>query len=279
MASKYILVYNDITSRIQSGMYPAGSRLPAENLLIQEYGVSRDTLRKALAMLEQDGYIQKARGREALDEEDFSSPELWHIYSALRRRTDAGASIAPAAMSGELSPDELSLLTGIMQKPESAANGARALAEMERAGVIKCVITQNADNLHQRAGSKNVIDIHGNVYINTCEVCGKRFPPEAVADCAGVPRCGVCGGVIRPGILLFGEVPDMHAAMAAIREINRSDLLIAGGTSLKVSSAPRLLDRYRGKLVIVNDEPTPYDARAALVINAPIAEAFSRIWP
>ena len=154
-----------------------------------------------------------------------------------------------------------------------------ALAEMEAAGVIKCVVTQNADNLHQRAGSKNVIDIHGNVYINTCPGCGKRFPPEVVADCAGVPRCDVCGGIIRPGILLFGEVPDMKLAMAAIREINRSDLLIAGGTSLKVSSAPRLLDRYKGKLVIVNDEPTPYDARAALVINAPIAEVFSRIWP
>ena len=154
-----------------------------------------------------------------------------------------------------------------------------ALAQMESAGLIKCVITQNADNLHQRAGSKNVIDIHGNVYINTCPGCGKRFPPEVVADCAGVPRCDVCGSIIRPGILLFGEVPDMKLAMAAIREINRSDLLIAGGTSLKVSSAPRLLDRYRGKLVIVNDEPTPYDARAALVINAPIAEVFSRIWP
>ena len=154
-----------------------------------------------------------------------------------------------------------------------------ALAEMESAGLIKCIITQNADDLHQRAGSKNVIDIHGNVYINTCPGCGKRFPPEVVADCAGVPRCDVCGGIIRPGILLFGEVPDMKLAMAAIREINRSDLLIAGGTSLKVSSAPRLLDRYKGKLVIVNDEPTPYDARAALVINAPIAEVFSRIWP
>ena len=154
-----------------------------------------------------------------------------------------------------------------------------ALAEMESAGLIKCIITQNADNLHQRAGSKNVIDIHGNVYINTCPGCGKRFPPEVVADCAGVPRCDVCGGIIRPGILLFDEVPDMKLAMAAIREINRSDLLIAGGTSLKVSSAPRLLDRYKGKLVIVNDEPTPYDARAALVINAPIAELFSRIWP
>ena len=154
-----------------------------------------------------------------------------------------------------------------------------ALAEMESAGLIKCIITQNADNLHQHAGSKNVIDIHGNVYINTCPGCGKRFPPEVVADCAGVPRCDVCGGIIRPGILLFGEVPDMKLAMAAIREINRSDLLIAGGTSLKVSSAPRLLDRYKGKLVIVNDEPTPYDARAALLINAPIAEVFSRIWP
>lgn len=154
-----------------------------------------------------------------------------------------------------------------------------ALAEMEAAGVIKCVVTQNADDLHQRAGSKNVIDIHGNVYINTCPGCGKRFQPEVVADCAGVPRCDVCGGIIRPGILLFGEVPDMKLAMAAIREINRSDLLIAGGTSLRVSSAPRLVDRYRGKLVIVNDEPTPYDKRAALVINAPIAEVFSRIWP
>ena len=154
-----------------------------------------------------------------------------------------------------------------------------ALAEMESAGLIKCIITQNADDLHQRAGSKNVIDIHGNVYINTCPGCGKRFPPEAVADCPGAPRCDKCGGIIRPGILLFGEVPDMKLAMAAIREINRSDLLIAGGTSLKVSSAPRLLDRYKGKLVIVNDEPTPYDARAALVINAPIAEVFSRIWP
>ena len=154
-----------------------------------------------------------------------------------------------------------------------------ALAEMERAGLIKCVITQNADNLHQRAGSKNVIDIHGNVYINTCQGCGRRFPPEVVADCPGVPRCDVCGGVIRPGILLFGEVPDMQLAMAAIREINRSDLLIAGGTSLKVSSAPRLLDRYRGTLVIINDEPTPYDSRADLVINAGISEVFARIWP
>ena len=145
-----------------------------------------------------------------------------------------------------------------------------ALAELERAGLIKCVVTQNADDLHRRAGSRRVIDIHGNVYINTCPGCGKRFPPELAADCEGVPRCDVCGGVIRPGILLFGEVPDM-------REINRADLLLIGGTSLKVSSAPRLLDRFRGRMVIINDEPTPFDGRAELVIRGRAAPAFELI--
>ena len=153
----------------------------------------------------------------------------------------------------------------------------RILAELEARGLIKCVITQNADNLHQRAGSRNVIDIHGNVYINTCPGCGKRFPPEAVADCEGVPRCDVCGGVIRPGILLFGEIPDMHLIMDAIRELKSADLLIIGGTSLKVSSAPRLLDRFRGRMVIINDEPTPFDGRADVVIRWRIAEAFECI--
>ena len=152
-----------------------------------------------------------------------------------------------------------------------------ALAELEAQGLIKCVITQNADNLHQRAGSRKVIDIHGNVYTNTCPGCGKRFPPEVVADCEGVPRCDVCGGIIRPGILLFGEIPDMRLIMDAIRELNRADLLIIGGTSLKVSSAPRLLDRFRGRMVIINDEPTPFDNRADLVIRWRVAEAFESI--
>ena len=161
---------------------------------------------------------------------------------------------------------------------DAAPNAAhRKLAELERAGLIKCVVTQNADDLHRRAGSRRVIDIHGNVYINTCPGCGKRFPPEVVADCEGVPRCDVCGGVIRPGILLFGEVPDMRLILEAIREINRADLLLIGGTSLKVSSAPRLLDRFRGRMVIINDEPTPFDGRAELVIRGRAAPAFELI--
>lgn len=153
-----------------------------------------------------------------------------------------------------------------------------ALAQMESAGLIKCVITQNADNLHQRAGSRKVIDIHGNVYENYCLDCGKRFPPEVVADCPGVPRCDVCGGMIRPGILLFGEIPDMKLTMQAIRELNKCDLLIIGGTSLKVSSAPRLLERFKGCMAIINDEPTPFDSRADVVIRGGIAEAFRLIW-
>lgn len=153
-----------------------------------------------------------------------------------------------------------------------------ALAQMESAGLIKCVITQNADNLHQRAGSRKVIDIHGNVYENYCLDCGRRFPPEVVADCPGVPRCDVCGGMIRPGILLFGEIPDMKLTMQAIRELNKCDLLIIGGTSLKVSSAPRLLERFKGCMAIINDEPTPFDSRADVVIRGGIAEAFRLIW-
>lgn len=152
-----------------------------------------------------------------------------------------------------------------------------ALAELEAAGRIKGIITQNADRLHQRAGSRNVIELHGNVYENTCLNCGKSFPPSVIEHGTGIPRCDVCGGLIRPHILLFGEVPDMHQVMAAVHELRLCDLLIIGGTSLKVSSAPRLLDRFKGSIAIINDEPTPLDDRADIVIHGKIAEAFKLI--
>lgn len=152
-----------------------------------------------------------------------------------------------------------------------------AMADMERKGRLKAVITQNADNLHQRAGSKHVIDFHGNVYENTCPECGKTFPPTVVADCDGVPYCD-CGGIIRPGILLFGEVPDMTKVMALTRELRRADLLLVAGSSLKVSSAHRLLDHYNGRLVILNGDPTPYDDRAALVIRGRLGPLFRELW-
>ena len=153
-----------------------------------------------------------------------------------------------------------------------------AMADMEAKGLLKCVITQNADNLHQRAGSRNVIDFHGNVYDNICPKCGRAFHPSAVADCEGIPYCD-CGGIIRPGILLFDEIPDMHKVMALVKELNRADLLIVAGTSLKVSSAHRLLKNYRGKMVILSLDPTPYDDRATLVINDKLRPIFEELWP
>lgn len=152
-----------------------------------------------------------------------------------------------------------------------------ALAELEAEGKIKCIITQNADRLHQRAGSRNVIELHGNVYENTCLNCGKSFPPSVIEHGTGIPRCDVCGGIIRPHILLFGEVPDMRQVMKAVHELRLCDLLIIGGTSLRVSSAPRLLDRFKGKIVIINDESTPFDDMADIVIRSRIAEVFNLI--
>ena len=153
-----------------------------------------------------------------------------------------------------------------------------AMADMEKKGKLRCVITQNADNLHQEAGSQNVIDFHGNVHINHCENCGKSYPAEAVADSSGIPRCD-CGGVIRPGILLFGEIPDMKKVMDLTKELRRSDLLIVAGSSLKVSSAHRLLKNYKGRLVILNLDPTPYDERADMVINGYLGPIFRELWP
>lgn len=153
-----------------------------------------------------------------------------------------------------------------------------AMADMEQEGILKAVITQNGDNLHQRAGSKNVIDFHGNVYENTCPNCKKNYPPTVVADCDGIPYCD-CGGVIRPGILLFSEIPDVHKVSALVKELKSADLLIVAGSSLRVSSAHRLLNHYKGRWVILNRDPTPYDERAALVIHGELGPMFRDLWP
>lgn len=154
-----------------------------------------------------------------------------------------------------------------------------ALADMERKGKLAAIVTQNADGLHQRAGSRAVIDLHGNVYQNACEICGKKYPAERVANDAGIPRCG-CGGIIRPGIVLFDEVPPPGAVWEAVRQIRKSDLLLIGGTSLKVSSASRLLRAFRGeRLVILNQEETVMDHQADLMIQGSLTEIFRQIWP
>jgi NAD-dependent deacetylase len=150
------------------------------------------------------------------------------------------------------------------------------LAELERRGLLAAVITQNADGLHQMAGSRRVLDLHGNVYDNTCLNCGEKYDVTKVACCDGIPYCE-CGGVIKPGIVMFGEVPDMRVVMDCVREINACDLLIVGGTSLKVSSAGRLLKGFSGRMVIMNNEPTAMDDRADLIIRGESIVAFTEL--
>ena len=151
------------------------------------------------------------------------------------------------------------------------------LAELEAEGKLKAVITQNIDGLHQAAGSKNVLELHGSILRAYCSRCRRPFPADIINKGEGVPRCG-CGGVIRPDIVLYEEPLDEEVMDSAIRYIRNEDVLIIGGTSLNVYPAAGLIRYYRGnKLVLVNLSETPYDSYADLVIHEKIGEVFSRI--
>lgn len=154
----------------------------------------------------------------------------------------------------------------------------KKLAQLEKAGKLKAVITQNIDGLHQAAGSKNVLELHGSVLRNYCESCGKSFPVKYVLEADGVPHCDACGGRVKPDVVLYEENLDMDVMEAAVNYISRADMLIIGGTSLVVYPAAGLLRYYQGhKLVLVNKSNTSYDSRADLVINENIGEVCSQI--
>ena len=158
-----------------------------------------------------------------------------------------------------------------MLYPQAEPNAAHlALARLEQAGKLKAVVTQNIDGLHQAAGSKNVLELHGSVHRNHCTRCGAFYTLDDVLRSEGVPRCG-CGGVIKPDVVLYGEALDETTLNAAVRAIRRADLLLVGGTSLNVYPAAGLLRYFTGAaLAVVNKTPTPADARADLVIQASI---------
>ena len=159
--------------------------------------------------------------------------------------------------------------------PDARPNPAHeALAELEKRGILSAVITQNIDGLHQAAGSRNVIELHGSVLRNHCTRCRRGYSLEDVMRKIGVPRCD-CGGVIKPDVVLYGESLPMDAMESALREIDRSDLLIIGGTSLSVYPAAGFVQGYAGKLCIINRSPTPMDEQADLLINAPIGETLA----
>ena len=149
------------------------------------------------------------------------------------------------------------------------------LAELEREGKVRAVVTQNIDGLHQAAGSKNVLELHGSIQRAYCSRCRRSYDADLMNHGTGVPRCS-CGGVIRPDIVLYEEMLDQDVMRAAIQYIRNADVLIVGGTSLKVYPAAGLINYYRGdKLVLITRSSTPADAD--LVIHGKIGEVFSQV--
>lgn len=151
------------------------------------------------------------------------------------------------------------------------------LAELEQAGKLRAVVTQNIDGLHQAAGSKKVLELHGSILRSYCSACGRPYPADKMNRGEGVPRCS-CGGVIRPDIVLYEEPLDDAVVSEAVRVISEAEVLIIGGTSLNVYPAAGLINYYRGnKLALVNLSRTPYDDEADLVINEKIGKVFSQL--
>ena len=151
------------------------------------------------------------------------------------------------------------------------------LAEWEKEGKLKAVITQNIDGLHQAAGSKNVLELHGSIHRCYCMRCGRPYPAERVNHGTGVPHCD-CGGIIRPDIVFYEECLDEDVLSKSIRYIREAEVLIVGGTSLAVYPAAGLLNYYSGhKLVLINRSATPYDAQADLIIHEKIGEVFAQV--
>ena len=151
------------------------------------------------------------------------------------------------------------------------------LAEWERMGKCRAVVTQNIDGLHQKAGSKEVLELHGSVLRNYCMRCHKPYDVRDIAAGKGVPKCA-CGGTIKPDVVLYEESLDSYTLSKSLDYIRKADILIVGGTSLAVYPAASLIDYYCGnKLVLVNKSSTPADHRADLVIHEPIGQVFSQL--
>ena len=162
--------------------------------------------------------------------------------------------------------------------PEAEHNPAHyTLARLEKEGKLKAIITQNIDGLHQKAGSKNVLELHGSVYRNYCEICKKEYDLDFILESEGIPHC-TCGGIIKPDVILYEEALDMNILNKSVEYIMSADTLIVGGTSLVVYPAAGLINYFKGKnLVLINKSQTDYDNLAALVINEAIGETLAKI--
>lgn len=152
-----------------------------------------------------------------------------------------------------------------------------ALAKLEEIGKLKAVITQNIDGLHQKAGSKNVLELHGNANRNYCQICNKKYDANYILESENIPRCE-CGGIIKPDVVLYEEPLNTGLLNFATSYIESADTLVVGGTSLVVYPAAGLITHFKGEnLVLINKSPTDYDSFADLVINEPIGETLGKL--
>ena len=186
------------------------------------------------------------------------------------------------------SPEEILSHTFFMRKPEifydfykttivyddAQPNDAhKALAKLEELGKLKAIVTQNIDGLHQRAGSKNVYEVHGTILQNYCMRCGQPYKLDYIMQSDGVPRCMKCGGMVKPDVVLYEEGLDDTTIRRSVDAIANADVLIIGGTSLNVYPAAGFINYYQGnKLVLINKSQTPYDGRANLLIHDSIGK-------
>ncbi len=150
------------------------------------------------------------------------------------------------------------------------------LAKLEKQGKLKAVITQNIDGLHQKAGSSNVIELHGSVHSNYCTKCGKFFALDYILNLGGVPKCDACGGIVKPYVVLYEEQLNNEVIEKAVEYISRADVLIVAGTSLSVYPAAGLIQYYRGnKLVLINKSSTQFDSKADILICGSVGKVLS----
>lgn len=164
----------------------------------------------------------------------------------------------------------------IFQDAEPNAAHIR-LAELEKEGKLKAVITQNIDGLHQKAGSKEVLELHGSIHRNYCERCHKFYDLDYIVHSEGVPKCS-CGGIVKPDVVLYEEGLDNTILNKAVKYIHNAEVLIIGGTSLVVYPAAGLIDYFKGKyLVVINKSPTSRDTYADLLIQDSIGKVFSMV--
>ena len=154
----------------------------------------------------------------------------------------------------------------------------RYLYELEKEDRLRGIVTQNIDGLHKAAGNKRVYELHGNIHENYCVDCEASYPLEKILKSEGVPRCDKCGGIIKPWVVLYGEALDKYTCIGACREISGADTMIVVGTSLAVEPAASFLEHFDGKnLVVINNEPTPADDKADLVIRGDVEDVISSL--